>query len=520
MNKKNIVIIGAGPAGLTSAYQALKEKDLHPIIVEESKEIGGISKTVEYKGNRIDIGGHRFFTKSDEVMNIWTEVMKPQGKPSSDDILLNRNIQVTQGGPDPEKDDNVFLTRNRVSRIYFNKKFFDYPISMKPQTFINMGFAKTMKAGFGYIGSKFHKLKEDNLENFYINRFGRPLYQMFFEKYTTKLWGRSPDQIDASWGAQRVKGLSLSKALLNALAKPFRKKNSKKVETSLIESFYYPKKGPGQLYERMASLVLENGGELYKDEKVKYIEIVNDKVTSINVETPTGDKTYKGDYFISSMPLKDLVLAMDEKYVPEEIKNIAKGLVYRDFMTVGLLVKDLKIKNKTKIPTINDRIPDTWIYVQEPNVLLGRIQVFNNWSPYMVKDNVGTTWIGLEYFVNEGDEHWNAKDEDFKNFALKELASIGIIDEVNVIDSTVIRVKKAYPAYFDTYKDINKLISFLNKIENLYCVGRNGQHRYNNMDHSMLTALDAIKSIKDPTAFKKEDIWSVNTEQEYHEEKK
>ena len=514
---KTCIIIGAGPAGLTAAYELLKHKeaDIHPIILEASNEIGGISKTVEYKGNRIDIGGHRFFSKSQEVEDLWHEVMPLQGAPSKDDIILERAVPTVENCPDPEKEDAVLLTRNRKSRILYLHKFFDYPISMRLSTIHNMGFRRTWRAGWGYIASAIHKRKENSLADFYINRFGKPLYQMFFEDYTTKVWGRNPSEISPDWGAQRVKGLSLMKLLGSALLKPFKRKKNN-TETSLIEQFEYPKKGPGQLYETMAERIKEMGGEIRMNQEVVKINLENGVVKSLI--TKDGNEI-SGDYFVSSMPIKDLYAAFGEENVPEEAYKVASGLVYRDFITVGLLVKKLLLKNETKIKTVSNIVPDTWIYVQEREVKLGRLQIFNNWSPYMVKDLENTVWIGMEYFANEGDELWNMPEEDFKKFAIDELASIDVIDKEDVLDATEIKVKKAYPAYFDTYKDIDKVREHLNTIANLYCVGRNGQHRYNNMDHSMLTAMDAVKSMIDPSSFKKEDIWNVNTEKEYHETK-
>lgn len=512
---KNVVIIGAGPAGLTAAYELLTKTDIKPIILEASNDIGGISKTINYNGNRIDIGGHRFFTKVDEVNKLWETFMPIQGQLSIDDKLLNRKIELNINGPDPEKEDNVLLKRNRISRIYYLKKFFDYPISLKFATFRNMGLGRTFKGGFSYLKSCFVKKDESNLENFYINRFGKALYSMFFEKYTAKVWGRSPSEIDASWGKQRVKGLSLGKTLLTAVTKPF-KKNKKNVETSLIGEFVYPKHGPGSLYEEMARVCVEKGATLRKLSEVTKINVKNNHITSVVIN---NQETIDVDILISSMPLKDLANAIGKDNMPKDIYDIANGLVYRDFMTVGLLLKDLKIKNKTKIKTLNNRIPDTWIYVQEGEVQLGRIQIFNNWSPYLVKDNTNNVWIGLEYFVNEGDKNWTSNDKDFINMAIDETAQIGIINKEDVIDSCVYRIKKAYPAYFDTYKDLNKLVTYLNNIDNLYCIGRNGQHRYNNMDHSMLTAIEAVKSIVDPINNPKEKIWNVNTEQEYSETK-
>ena len=516
--EKHCLIIGAGPAGLTAAYELLKhpEAHIHPIIFEASDAIGGISKTVEYKGNRIDIGGHRFFTKSEEVTALWHEVMPQQGAPSKDDILLNRSIPLVSGGPDPEKEDRVVLSRHRISRILYLHKFFDYPISMKWATFHNMGFVRTWKAGWGYIGSCVHKRKENSLADFYINRFGKPLYRMFFEDYTAKVWGRDPSQISPDWGSQRVKGLSLWKSFTHALLKPFKKKG-KNVETSLIEQFEYPKKGPGQLYETMAELVKGMGGEIRMNSTVTGVKLQDNRVVSLTIN---GQEEVSGDYVISSMPLKDLYFAFGEANVPAEPFNVATHLVYRDFITVGLLAKKLLIQNKTKFKTVANIVPDTWIYVQEREVKLGRLQIFNNWSPYMVNDLEHTVWIGLEYFANEGDALWEMPKEAFIAMAEDELAEIKVVDKADILDATQIKVKKAYPAYFDTYKDIKVVQDHLNTITNLYCVGRNGQHRYNNMDHSMLTAMDAVKSIIDPAAFKKEDIWAVNTEKDYAESKK
>ena len=512
-NKKCAIIIGAGPAGLTAAYKLLKETDIKPIILESENAVGGISKTVEYKGNRMDLGGHRFFTKNKEINDLWMELMPVQGNPSYDEIKLGTKKTFDGIGPDPEKIDRVMLKRNRLSRILFLHKFFDYPISLKLKTFKNMGLKRTLKSGFGYLGSRFHKLEETSLENFYINRFGRPLYEMFFEYYTENLWGRHPSEISAEWGAQRVKGLSLGKAIWSAISKPFRRKD--KVETSLIEEFMYPKKGPGELYEYMRDDIIDMGGEIILNSTVNEITLDGNRVTS--VKTSDG-LTYTGDCFISSMPIKDLISSINSE-IDSSVRRVAEGLPYRDYITVGLLVKKLKLENKTKIKTLTGDVPDNWIYVQEREVKLGRLQLFNNWSPYMVSDPDNTMWIGLEYFVNEGDEMWNMSDSDFINFAIDELVKINVIDKEDVLDSNRIKVKKAYPAYFDTYSEFNIVKDYLDSIDNLYCIGRNGQHRYNNMDHSMLTAIEAVKCIKENKQ-SKNDIWNVNTEKEYHEEEK
>lgn len=515
--KKKVVIIGAGPAGLTAAYELLKNKKNYDVVVlEELNQVGGISKTINYKDNRMDLGGHRFFSKSKKVNDFWNELMPLQGKDSFDDKKTGYKKELSKAGPDPEKDDNVMLIRNRVSRIYYLKKFFDYPVSLKWETLKNMGFVRTIQSGFSYMKSLIIKKEEDSLENFYINRFGKKLYSMFFEGYTEKLWGRHPSKISADWGAQRVKGISIMAVLSDALKKVFHI-NSKKVETSLIEQYYYPKYGPGQLWEKVASEIEKNGGKILYNHKVLNIKIKDKKIKSVVCEVYDKKEEIKGDIFISSMPIKDLINGID-KDVPKKIEKIANGLPYRDFVTVGLLVKKLNLKNETNIKVYNDNIPDCWIYVQENEVKLGRIQVFNNWSPYMVKDPYNTIWIGLEYFCNENDEFWNMNDDECAQYAIKELISMGIIDETDVLDYHRERVKKAYPAYFDTYDEIDKVIKYLNGFDNLYCIGRNGQHRYNNMDHSMMCAFEAVDIIVNEKKDKSL-IWKVNTEKEYHEEK-
>lgn len=513
---KKALIIGAGPAGLTAAYELLtKSKDIEVVVFEESDFFGGISKTVNYKGNRMDMGGHRFFSKIPEVNAWWDHMLPMQGHPTYDDIILHRPMPVAEGGPDPEKEDRVMLTRHRVSRILFDTKFYDYPISLKPETFKNFGLLTTLKVGFSYLGSMFHKLPEDNLENFYINCFGRKLYSMFFEYYTENLWGRHPSEIDASWGAQRTKGLSIMGILKDFFGKLFKVKN-RKVNTSLIEEFKYPKLGPGQLWDVTAAEVEKLGGTIIKNAKVTRVhKNANNVLTSLTYEKDGQELTMEGDYFISSMPVKDLVGGMND--VPADAARIAAGLPYRDYMTLGVLVPKINLVNKTNIRTVNNIVPDCWVYVQDRNVKLGRFQIYNNWSPYMIKDLEHTVWIGLEYFVNEGDEYWNMTEEEFAKIGVSEMIKLGLIDSPDVVlDVHMEKVKKAYPAYFDTYDEIDRLVDYLSSIENLYCVGRNGQHRYNNIDHSMVTSFEAVKNILTGSKDKK-NIWSVNTEQEYHE---
>ncbi len=518
---KKAVIIGAGPAGLTAAYELLKrgKGGYEVTVLEETESLGGISRTVEYKGNRMDMGGHRFFSKAERV-NKWWEMMLPmQGAPAYDDIILGRKKKMKKGGPDPEKEDRVMLNRNRVSRIYFNSKFFDYPISLKKETFMNMGLINTVQVGFSYMYSLIHKRPENSLEDFYINRFGKKLYSMFFEHYTENLWGRHPRDIDPSWGAQRVKGLSIVAIIKDVFSKLLPGKKNRKVETSLIEAFSYPKLGPGQLWEVTASEIESMGGQIIKGARAVDINTDSDShlIKSVSYEKNGEKVTLDADFCISSMPIKDLVAGMND--VPRGVSEIAAHLPYRDYMTLGVLVHKLNLKNLTKIRTVSNIVPDNWVYVHDRNVSLGRFQIYNNWSPYLVQDLKGTVWIGLEYFANEGDRLWSLSDEKFTEFAISEIVKMGLIDSASdVLDSHAERVKKAYPAYFDTYDRIDEVISYLNGFDNLFCVGRNGQHRYNNIDHSMMTAFLTVDQILAGKT-DKTDIWNVNTEKEYHEKK-
>ena len=508
------VIAGAGPAGLTAAYELLKTTGVTPVVLEESGCVGGISRTVEYHGNRIDIGGHRFFSKNRDVTRLWEELLPNQGAPACDDILLGRTPPLTPGNPDPEKTDRVMLVRRRISRIFYLGAFFDYPISMKPRTFLNMGLVRTCRAGFGYLRACLFKRPERSLEDFYVNRFGRPLYRMFFEDYTEKIWGVHPSKISPDWGVQRVKGLSLSKAVWTTLMKPFRPRGAK-VETTLIESFAYPKKGPGQFWETMADRIREAGGRIELNARVCGFELdAGGRIRAVRYEQDGETKRIPCDCFFSSMPVKDLVRALPG--APEDVVRIAAGLPYRDFITVGVLVRNLKVRNLTKYKTVNGLVPDCWIYIQERSVRLGRLQIFNNWSPYMVRDWRNTVWLGLEYFCSEGDAMWTMPERDFIDFAVGELVSIGLIRREDVLDAVRIPVRKAYPAYFGTYAEFDAVRAYLDSIPNLYCIGRNGQHRYNNMDHSMLCAMEAVRALRGEIP--KSAVWEVNSEQEYHEQ--
>ena len=514
---KHVLIIGAGPAGLTAGYELLKQ-GYTVTILERSQSIGGISQTVNHNNNRMDLGGHRFFSKDDRVMQWWENIMPLQGAPALDDIILERDIPLSPGGPDPEKEDRVMLTRNRVSRIYYKRSFFDYPVSLKWSTLKTMGFITTMQVGFSYLKTVFHKLPNDSLENFYINSFGRKLYSMFFEGYTEKLWGRHPREISAQWGAQRTKELSIMGILKDMLGKIFltKKQRAKRVQTSLIEEFRYPKLGPGHLWEQVAIEIEKMGGTIIKDAFAKQFTIEENRVVGVTYETSTGETYHPADYVISSMPICELISGIDS--APAEISDIARNLPYRDYTTVGLLVKQINLKNETQLKTLGNIIPDCWIYVQDTDVKLGRIQIFNNWSPYMAKDPLHTLWIGLEYFCNEGDDFWQLSAEECIELAKNELIKMNIINsDTEILDSHREQVLKAYPAYFDSHARIDEVIDYLNNFENLFCVGRNGQHRYNNMDHSMVTAFTAVDCLINNED--KAKIWQVNTEQDYHENK-
>ncbi len=526
---KTAIIIGAGPAGLTAAYELVTKTDINPIIIELTNDIGGISKTVVHNGNRMDIGGHRFFSKSDLVMEWWQKILPLQGSESKDDILKDiyyqkkrTHVKLSPDGPNPEKTDRVMLIRNRLSRIYFLRKFFEYPITLNGKTISNLGIIRIIKIGWSYLWIQIFPVKKINtLEDFFISRFGKELYKTFFKDYTEKVWGVPCTEIAADWGAQRIKELSVSRALLHAIKSIFKKEQSieqKNTDTSLIEQFMYPKLGPGQMWETVARFVEEKGGIIIKNSEVVELNIVDNQVYEVSYLNHSSNLKYviKGDYFFSTMPVKDLMTAMGNK-VPVAVRRVSDGLQYRDFITVGLLLNKLKIKNETTVFTLNGLVPDNWIYIQERDVKVGRLQIFNNWSPYMVAD-IEKVWIGLEYFCNEGDELWEMSDAEFIQFAINELHSIDIIDKTEVIDSAIIRMPKTYPAYFGTYSQFNIIRDFTDKFENLFLIGRNGMHKYNNQDHSMLTAITAVNNIISGEK-SKDNIWNINTEEEYYEEK-
>ena len=563
--QKTAVIIGAGPAGLTAALELLRRTDIKPIVLEASGEIGGISRTIRYKGNRMDIGGHRFFSKSDRVMQWWIDLMPPdtdtdtdadaaiqisyQGKQrtiavpahlqeepvlrgagpihhshESDEVAepLGPIDAIVTAPPAPDPD-LVMLIRPRKSRIYYLRKFFDYPITLTATTLGNLGAVRTIKVGISYMLSRVSQIKpEKSLQDFLINRFGRQLYLTFFKSYTEKVWGTPCEEISAEWGAQRIKGLSLTTAVKHFIKKAFSRKQSgdlsqKGTDTSLIERFMYPKFGPGQLWEHVADQVVAKGGEIHMGWKVVTIRCDVDgdakRIVAVDAVNDAGERqSFSGDYFFSTMPMRELVQALDAP-VPANVREVSDGLQYRDFITVGLLADRLKVHEPD-----GGLLKDTWIYVQEPDVLLGRLQIFNNWSPYLVADPT-KVWIGLEYFCYDTDDLWKMEDEALKNFAIAEVAKIGILQADAVSDGHVVRVPKTYPAYFGTYDRFDELREFTDSFENLFLVGRNGMHKYNNQDHSMLTAMTVVDGIVAGNVDKAA-LWGINTEQEYHEEKK
>jgi protoporphyrinogen oxidase len=518
---KTALLIGAGPAGLTAALEFLRRSDVHPIVIEASQEIGGISRTIRHNGNRIDIGGHRFFSKSDRVMNWWMELMPPEASADTQHALRHQNkqrtLQVNSQGLSPETSDLVMLVRQRKSRIYFLRRFFDYPIKLTADTLRKLGLMRTVKIGFSYLLARlFPRKVEKSLEDFLINRFGRQLYLTFFKSYTEKVWGVPCQEISAEWGAQRIKGLSLTTAILHFLKKAFSSHKDEAIqqkgtETSLIEKFLYPKYGPGQLWEHAADQIRSRGGEILLGWRATRLFVQGDKITAVEAVSDSGERRrFPADYVFSTMPVRELVDALDTP-VPSEVREVSDGLQYRDFITVGLLVDGLTVREADGGP-----LKDNWIYIQEPDVLVGRLQIFNNWSPYMVADPA-KTWIGLEYFCYQTDALWKMADEDLKKFAIAEVEKIGILRARDVTDAHVVRVPKTYPAYFGTYDRFHIIREYLDRFRNLYLVGRNGMHKYNNQDHSMLTAMTAVDNIIAGIE-DKENVWSINTEMEYHEE--
>lgn len=516
---KIAIIIGAGPAGLTAAYELLTRTNIKPVILERSDAMGGLARTVRYKGNRIDIGGHRFFSKSDRVMQWWMNQMPFEQNGSGPQKIsyhgMSRAINGNHvdGAVDTYESDQVMLVRKRKSRIYFLRQFFDYPISLTGDTLGKLGFIRTLRIACSYMKSAIFPIKSaQNLEQFFVNRFGRELYETFFKSYTEKIWGVPCDEISAEWGQQRIKGLSIAKSVKHFLTRRLRKSSGvaqRDVDTSLIEQFLYPTLGPGQMWEGVAEQIVKMGGEIITNCEVAGVQCCANTVVSLKAIKDGRTQEFAGDYFFSTMAIKELIRAMDAP-IPNNVREVSEGLLYRDFITVGLLVKKLKVQNRNK-----KLIEDNWIYIQEPDVLAGRLQIFNNWSPSMVA-NQDHVWMGVEYFCYETDDLWKKSDTDMAALAGEELDKIGILDKADILDSMVIRVPKTYPAYFGTFNRFEEIRKFVDGFENLFLIGRNGMHRYNNQDHSMLTAMMAVDNISAGIT-EKANLWEVNTEMEYHE---
>ncbi len=466
---KSAVIIGAGPAGLTAALELLK-LGIPAVVLEADRQVGGIARTVNYKGYLFDIGGHRFFTKWDEVNQIWQEILG-----------------------------NKFLLRPRLSRIYYRKKFFNYPLVARNALF-GLGPVESMRILVSYLYSAlFPTPKEDNLEEWVSNRFGKRLYQIFFKTYTEKVWGMPCTSIQAEWAAQRIRGLSLKAAVLNALF-PGKKPNSK----SLIEQFHYPERGPGQMWEMLTERLREAGYPVLMEHSVVKICHEGGRVSSLVARGPGGEERFQGTDFISSMPIRELINALDPA-PPGEILEAANGLRYRDFLIVSLVINRKEVS------------PDNWIYIHDPSVKVGRVQNFKNWSAAMVPDP-SKTCLGMEYFVFENDSLWSSPDKDLIELAHREIVQLGLVRSEEVEDGTVVRMPKAYPMYDTGWAERVKTVrEYLEThLANLQLVGRNGMHKYNNQDHSMMTALCAARNV----AGESHDLWAINTDADYQEERK
>ena len=464
-NSDRTVIIGGGPAGLTTAYE-LSKHGKKSVVFEKADRVGGISRTETYKGYRFDIGGHRFFTKVGEVEQLWQEVMGDE-----------------------------FIKVPRMSRIYYNNKFFSYPL--EPYNALsNLGLIYSTLIMWSYFKAKLKPYPvEENFEQWVSNRFGKRLYETFFKTYTEKVWGIPCTEIRADWAAQRIKGLSLTKAVINAL---FGSNNTK----TLIKEFNYPVYGPGQMWERFQQKLDSNGSPVHLNTEVTEVERDGNRITGITVKQNGQTNKVTGKHYVSSMPVSLLLKKMNPA-PPKKVLEAACNLKYRDFLIVSIVVDRAEL------------FPDNWIYIHSPEFRVGRIQNFKNWSKAMVPDQ-SKTCLGMEYFCNEGDDLWQMSDPELIELASQEVKDLGLVDpKVNIEDGTVIRQYKAYPVYDDKYKDNVEVIKeYIQTFENLQTVGRNGMHRYNNSDHSMLTGLLAAKNILGEDL----DLWNVNVERSYHED--
>ncbi len=513
-SRKTAIIIGAGPAGLTAAIELLRHTDIRPIVLEATDHVGGISRTVRFNENRMDIGGHRFFSKSDKIIEWWLEMLPlEEGADTGVEFSYqNKRHALDEANAKRGTGEDVMLVRRRKSRILYDKKFYDYPITLSLRTLTNLGFIKMCKIGCSYLYRKVFPIRnERNLEDFFINRFGTELYLTFFKSYTEKVWGKKCTEIGADWGRQRIKGLSVSKTLKDAVARLFRSKSlkQKEVETSLIEYFMYPKFGPGHMWEIVAKDIVALGGEVRMNARATTIENRDSRILSVTyADGASGEEiTVPADYVFSTMPINHVFDGFVGDELPADAHGVAMSLEHRNFITVGALVTS---------DALGD-IQDNWMYIHEPDVHVGRVQFFRNWSESMVGTE-DSHLLGLEYFCDEGDDLWNTSEDDLKELARTELVQIGLIEDPgHVMDFHVEKVEKAYPVYAGSYEQFDRVREYLDSIENFYPIGRNGMHRYNNQDHSMLTAMAAVQSVLG--SYDKKDIWNINADQEYHESK-
>ncbi len=486
---------------MTAAHELAAGGVRDVVVLEADDQVGGLARSVNFKGNRIDIGGHRFFSKSDWVMQWWLDRL-PLANPAGEIAYQGARREVARKPAASEADDNVMLVRERLSRIYFDGKFFDYPLKADFATARKLGWLRCVAFGMSYVYAKvFPRRPERNLADFFVNRFGERLYRQFFKDYTEKVWGRPCEEISAQWGAQRVKSLSIATALRHALLKLLGRE-PRAAQTSLIERFLYPKTGPGLMWEVTAARLQEQGIRILFKSPVTRIEHEDGRAKAV----VAAGQRYEADAVISTMAVRDLAAALSPA-PPADVRDIASRLEYRDFVIVGLLYRRLA-----------QPVPDNWIYVQEPGVRVGRLQFFNNWSPYLVRDP-GTAWVGMEYFCSQGDDLWSMPDEALMRLATAEMQKLRLADAAERLDAVVIRMPKAYPGYFGGYEQFDALRAWLDGLANLYLVGRNGMHRYNNQDHSMLSAKRAVEAILAGSSDKSA-IWAVNIDDEYHEERK
>ncbi|MBQ8636155.1 FAD-dependent oxidoreductase [bacterium] len=496
MNKdkiKKAIILGGGPAGLAAAYELIeKDSNIQPIIIEKLPCVGGISRTV-YSGKLgVDIGGHRLHTHDKYIESIWLKFLSLQNAPSVDDIAANRKIDYPTIGKNPNESNDVMLIRNRFSSIIYNSKFFPYPLKIDFNNFKKLGILTSFKAGFSYLKSSIFKRKETNLEDFMVNRFGKVLYEIFFKDYTKKLWGVDASQLSNEWGDQRIRKLSLMKTVLNSFLSSFKFLKFKK-EKSLIDKFYYPKFGCSQLWDLMAEYIANKGGKIILNAEFVDFSCNLDNILSVKYKDSNGCvQEINADYVLSSIPISDLIKAID---VPLNIKQNALNLPYRDYILVSMYSNELNLKNYTDYKTVNNVTPDNWIYLQERDAIAGRIQIMNNWSPYLVEDFENKYLVSLEYFANVGDDLWSKTDDELISIALLECKKYNLFKATSVIKSMVIREQKAYPAYHGSHKNIDSIRNHIAKYKNLYLIGRNGQHKYCNMDEAMNYGIKVARDI-------------------------